>query len=127
MSEEILDEELNSFFVAPARSINGEELAPYTEGSRLLLLQVRTDEDSPHYFIWAFVFLHILLKRNKKEAVALAWKKELFKEKLFEWLETKKENDRDEAARICSEMVEEAGKSRPEIIGSKNGGTEGKA
>lgn len=127
MSNEILDEELNSFFVAPERQFNGEVLAPYTEGSRLLLLQVRSDEDSPHYFIWAFVFLHILLKRNKKEAVSLAWKKEVFKEKLFEWLETKGENDRDEAARICAEMVEEAAKSRAEIIGNKSGGTEGKA
>ena len=71
MSNEIL-EELNASFVSPDREFKGEKLAQYTEGSRLLLMQVRDDGDSSIYFIWSFLYLHILLAKNRKEAIKLA-------------------------------------------------------
>ena len=72
MSNEIL-EELNASFVAGERTFKGKPLAPYTEGSKLLLLQVRDDGDSSLYFVYSFVFVHILIKENRREVINLCW------------------------------------------------------
>lgn len=124
---DILNEELDSAFVAPARQFKGDELAPYTEGSRLLLMQVRDDNDSSAFFVWAFIYLHILLKKNRKEAIEMAWKKDLFREILFDWVSKQSEDDRAIATGICSAMVDEASRARVEVIQSPNQIPEGKA
>ena len=111
-----LDEELNSAFIAPDREYIGEKLAPYTEGSRLLLMQVRDDEDSSIYFIWSFIYVHILLAKNKKDAIKLAWNKNLFREKIMEYIEGKTEADREVATTIVSSILDEAQKGRVEAI-----------
>jgi hypothetical protein len=111
-----LEEELNSSFVSPEREFMGEKLAPYTEGSRLLLLQVRDDNDSSIYFIWAFIYMHIQIAKNRKDAIKLAWDKDLFREKIIEYIEGKNESDRDSATKIVSAMVDEAQKGRVEVI-----------
>jgi len=80
MSNEILDE-LNASFVSGEREFKGEALAPYTEGSRLLLLQVRDENDSSIFFVWSFLYLHILLRKNRKEAIKLAWNRDLLGKK----------------------------------------------
>ena len=121
MSNEILDE-LNSNFVSPERDFNGEKLAPYTEGSRLLLLQVRDDGDSSVYFIWSFIYLHILLAKNRKEAIKLAWKRDDFRESLLDWIASKNEKDRDMATTLVTSIIEEASKSSVEVIGGNGGG-----
>lgn len=117
MSNEILDE-LNSSFVSPEKEFDGEKLAPYTEGSRLLLLQVRDDEDSPMYFVWAFLYLHILLAKNRKEAIKIAWNKDKFRESLLEWIEKKTEADRDKATILVSKIIEEASRGAVDIVPS---------
>lgn len=124
---DILNEELDSAFVAPTRQFKGEELAPYTEGSRLLLMQVRDDNDSSAFFVWAFVYLHILLKRNRKEAIQSAWDKDKFRESLFDWVSKQSESDREIATNICASMVDEASKARVEVIPTPNQLSEGKA
>jgi len=111
-----LEEELNSTFVSPEREFMGEKLAPYTEGSRLLLLQVRDDEDSSIYFIWAFVYMHIELAKDRKEAIKLAWNKNLFREKLFLWADNKTQSDRDIATNLVSSIIEEATKGQIEVL-----------
>ena len=111
-----LDEELNSTFISPDKEYMGEKLAPYTEGSRLLLLQVRDDEDSSIYFIWSFIYIHILLAKNKKDAIKLAWNKNLFREKIIEYIEGKTEADREVATTIVSKILDEAQKGRVEAI-----------
>lgn len=113
---EILDSELNSMFVSPEREFLGEPLAPYTEGSRLLIMQTKSDEDASMFFVWAFVYLHILLKKNKKEAIKLSWNKDLFREKVFEWAETKGERDRETATSLVAEILDEASKGSVEPI-----------
>jgi len=117
MSNEILDE-LNSSFVSAEKEFDGEKLAPYTEGSRLLLLQVRDDEDSPMYFVWAFLYLHILLAKNRKEAIKIAWNKDKFRESLLEWIEKKTEADRDKATILASKIIEEASRGAVDIVPS---------
>lgn len=119
MSNEILDE-LNATFVSGERQFKGEPLAPYTEGSRLLMLQVRDEGDSSVFFIWAFLYLHILLKKNRKEAISLAWKKELFREQLLEWIADKTPEDRDTATSLVASIVDEATKGQVEVIQSPN-------
>lgn len=111
-----LEEELNSTFVSPEREFMGEKLAPYTEGSRLLLLQVRDDEDSSIYFIWAFIYMHIQIAKNRKDAIKLAWNKNLFREKLFLWADNKTQSDRDIATNLVSSIIEEATKGQIEVL-----------
>jgi hypothetical protein len=111
-----LEEELNSAFISPEKEFMGEKLAPYTEGSRLLLLQVRDDEDSSIYFIWSFIYVHILLAKNKKEAIKLAWNKNLFREKIMEYIEGKTEEDRELATTIVSNILDEAQKGKVDVI-----------
>lgn len=120
MSDDILAE-LSSAFVAPEKEFKGEILAPYTEGSRLLLMQLRDDEDSSIYFIWSFVFLHILLNKNRKEAIRLSWNKDLFREKLLEWVIDKSETDRETATTLVSLVIEDTAKARVEPIPSPGG------
>ena len=115
MSDDILDE-LNASFVSPDREFLGQRLAPYTEGSRLLLLQVRDENDSSIWFVWAFVFLHILLAKDRKEAIKVAWNKELFRERLLDWVAEKTIAEREIATEIVSKIVEEASRAKVEAI-----------
>jgi hypothetical protein len=113
---EILDSELNSAFIALEREFCGEKLAPYTEGSRLLLMQAKSDEDSSIFFVWAFIFLHIQLAKNRKEAIKIAWNKEGFREKVLDWADTKTPADRDKATNLVGEILEESSKGAVEAI-----------
>ncbi len=117
-----LDEELNSAFIAPNKEYMGEPLANYTEGSRLLLMQVRDDADSSVYFIWSFMFIHIQLFKNRKEATKLAWDRDLFREKLFEYIDGKTEEDRAVAMKIVSAMIDDASRGRVDIIATPGQG-----
>jgi len=117
---DILNEELNSAFVQPERQFKGEAIAPYTEGSRLLLLQVRDEQDSSVFFIWAFLYMHIQLAKSKKDAIKLAWNKDLFREKVMDWIENKNEVDRAEATNIVSSIIEQSQKGQVEPIGSNS-------
>jgi hypothetical protein len=111
-----LEEELNSAFISPQKEFMGEKLAPYTEGSRLLLLQVRDDNDSSIYFIWSFIYVHLLLAKNKKDAIKLCWNKDLFREKIMEYIEVKTEADREVATTIVSNILDEAQKGKVDVI-----------
>ena len=120
-----LEEELNSVFIVPEREFNGEALAPYTEGSRLLLLQAKTDDDVPLFFVWAFVFLHIQLAKNRKETIRLAWDKDSFRDKVLQWADTKTEAQREQATALVGSILEEASKGIVEPI--KTGSQPGNA
>lgn len=109
---DILDDELNSVFITPSRQFKGEELATYSEGSRLLMMQVRGEHDSPMFFVWSFLYLHIQIKKNRKEAIRLAWDKDGFREKIMEWADTMNESDRERGTAIVGEILEEAGKGQ---------------
>ena len=122
-----LEEELNSAFISPQKEFMGEKLAPYTEGSRLLLLQVRDDNDSSIYFIWAFIYIHIQIAKNKKDAIKLAWNKDLFREKIMEYIEGKNEADREIATSLVSNILDEASKGKIETIPTPGGADLGNA
>lgn len=120
---EILDSELNSAFVAGEREFMGQPLAPYTEGSRMLLMQARSDDDSAVYFVWAFVFVHIELKKNRRETIKLVWDKAKFREALLDWVFDKTEQDRENATILVNDILEQSmrGKVEPIISGGGPG------
>ena len=116
---DILDEELNASFVQPNKSFKGEQIAEYTEGSRLLMLQCKDKNDSSVYFVWSFLYLHLLLHKNKREAIKLAWDKDAFRERVLDWVADKTDEDRDIATNIVSTIIEDAGKARVSIVQSE--------
>jgi hypothetical protein len=118
MSEENLQQELDQAFISPDRCFKDQKLAPYTEGSRLLMLQVRDDSDSAIYFVWSFIYLHILLAEDRKKAIRLAWDKDAFREKLMDWIAEMSEQDRNTASIMCSSILSEANKARVNVIPS---------
>ena len=117
---DILNEELNATFVRPGRDFKGQPLAEYTEGSRLLMLHCKEPQDSSVYFVWAFLYIHILIAKNRKEAIKLAWNRDEFRDQLLGWIEDKTEDDRTLATNIVSEMIEEASKARVSVVSSGN-------
>ena len=121
---DILEEELSASFVQPHKSFKGEQIAEYTEGSRLLMLQCKDKNDSSIYFIWSFLYLHLLIHKNKREAIKLAWDKDAFRERVLDWVVEKTEEDREIATNIVSKIIEEAGKARVSVVRS---GFEGQA
>lgn len=118
---DILNDELNSAFVQAEKQFKGDAIAPYTEGSRLLLLQVRDENDSSIFFVWAFLYMHIQLAKNKKEAIRLAWNKDLFREKVMDWVENKNDQDRAEATNIVSAILDQAQKGQVEAVQTSQG------
>ncbi|MFZ9739385.1 MAG: hypothetical protein ACO3EZ_15395 [Prochlorotrichaceae cyanobacterium] len=113
---EILDSELNSMFVAPEREFKGEPLAKYTEGSRLLLLQTKTDESNPTFFIWAFIYLHIQLKKNRKEIIRLCWDCDAFRDKVLSWIDGMTKADSNEAINLVATILDEASAGSVEAV-----------
>ena len=118
MSEENLLQELDNSLISPDRYFKDQKLAPYTEGSRLLMLQVRDDSDSAIYFVWSFIYLHILLAEDRKRTIRLAWDKDAFREKLMDWIAEMSEDDRNTASVMCSAILAEANKARVNVIPS---------
>ena len=118
MSEEALLQELDNSLISPDRYFKDQRLAPYTEGSRLLMLQVRDDSDSAIYFVWSFIYLHILLAEDRKKTIRLAWDKDAFREKLMDWIAEMTEEDRNTASVMCSAILAEANKARVNVIPS---------
>jgi hypothetical protein len=118
MSEEALLQELDNSLISPDRYFKNQKLAPYTEGSRLLMLQVRDDSDSAIYFVWSFIYLHILLAEDRKRTIRLAWDKDAFREKLMDWIAEMSEDDRTTASIMCSSILSEANKARVNVIPS---------
>lgn len=116
MSDENLQEELDAAFVRPGRTFRGQPLAPYTEGSRLLLLQVRDPQDSGVFFVYAFVFLHQELARDRRAAIRLAWDRDAFREQVLDWAGSFTSQDRDVAGEIVESMLQEASRASVEVV-----------
>lgn len=113
---DILNEELDSSFVSPQREFRGEKLAPYTEGSRILLSQVRDDGDSGSFFVWAFVYMHILIANDRKGAISLAWNKNGFRESLLDWASKMTREDSRLAEELVLSIINDSNKGSVEAI-----------
>lgn len=119
MSEEQdLAKELDGSFVANVRTWRGQVLAPYTEGSRILMAQIRGKEDVGLYFIYAFLFLHLELKKDRRNAIRLCWDKDAFREAVLDFSSDMSISDRDHAAAIVTSILDEAERAETEAIPS---------
>lgn len=119
MSEETdLSQELNGSFVTTDRLWKGQPLAPYTEGSRLLMSQIRSEHDAGLFFIWAFLFLHLQLKKDRKAAIRLCWDRDAFREAVLDFSSGMSMADRDQAGAIVNAMLDEAARAETEVIPS---------
>lgn len=107
--------ELDGFFVSGERTWKGQPLAHYTEGSRLLMAQIRSEEDAGLFFIWAFLYLHIQLKKDRKNAIRLCWNRDAFREAVLDFSCGMTMADRDSAAVIVNAMLDEAAKAETEV------------
>lgn len=116
MSEQDYSAELDAAFVADERTWQGQKIAPYTEGSRLLLSQIRSDQDSPLFFVYSFLFLHLQLAQDRRAAVRLAWDRDAFREAVLDFSEKFGEAEREQAGSIVGAMVDEASKARTEPV-----------
>ena len=119
MDDNSLDLELNNAFISPAKTWQGQELAPYTEGSRLIMSQVRNKEDSGIFFIYSFLFIHIELKKNRKALLRLAWNIEEFRSSVMDFACTIK--DSEAATALVSSIFDEAAKAQYEIVDTTGG------
>ncbi len=116
MAEETdLSAELDGAFVSGERTWKGQPLAPYTEGSRLLMAQVRSEEDAGLFFIWAFLYLHLELKKDRKNAIRLCWNREAFREAVLDFSSGMTIADRDSAAAVVNAMLDEAARAETEV------------
>lgn len=104
--------------MADARTWKGQPLAPYTEGSRLLMSQIRSEHDAGLFFIWAFLFLHIELKKDRKNAIRLCWDRDAFREAVLDFSAGMTLADRDIAATLVNAVLDEAANAETEIIPS---------
>lgn len=119
MNEETdLAQELNASFVADERTWKGQPLAPYTEGSRLLMSQIRSEHDAGLFFIWAFLYLHLQLKKDRKQAIRLCWDRDAFREAVLDFSAGMSMADRDLAAAIVNAMLDEAARAETEVLPS---------
>jgi len=117
VSEDIdLSQELDGAFVSGVRTWKGQVLAPYTEGSRILMSQIRGKEDVGLFFIYAFLFLHLELKKDRRNAIGLCWDKEAFREAVLDFSSSMSMTDRDLAASIVTSILDEADKAETEAI-----------
>jgi hypothetical protein len=116
--ESDISKELDGSFVSDVRSWKGQVLAPYTEGSRILMAQIRGKEDVGLYFIYAFLFLHLELKKDRRNAIRLCWDKDAFREAVLDFSSEMSINDRDHAASIVTSILDEAEKAETEAIPS---------
>jgi hypothetical protein len=80
------------------------------------MLQVYDEADSSIFFVWAFIFMHTQLAKNRKEAIKLAWNKELFRDKVLTWADNKTEADREVATSLVASIIGEANKGQIEVV-----------
>lgn len=116
--EENLQQELDGAFVQGQRLWRGQPLAPYTEGSRLLMNQIRSDADAGLFFIWAFLYLHLELKRDRKNAIRLCWDRDAFREAVLDFSSAMSVADREQAAGLVNAMLDESTRAETEVAPS---------
>jgi hypothetical protein len=117
MSEEIdISQELNGAFAQDVRLWKGKQLAPYTEGSRVLMSQIRSVQDSGLFFVWSFLFLHIELHKDRKNAIRLCWDKNAFREAVLDFSSEMTVSDRDAAAVMVNKIMDESTAAELEVV-----------
>lgn len=109
--DEALGAKQDSPFALNQRSFKGQRLNKFTLGHRVILSQIREENDSTEFFVWSTVFS---LLKDKEEVVGLAWNKTRFRKAVIDWIDTLKESDFEEALGVVNSIYNEIAESRVE-------------
>lgn len=110
--DEAISNQPDSSFALNQRSFKGHKLNKFTLGHRIILNQVREENDSTEFFIWSTIFS---LLKNREEIVSLAWDKNKFRTAVLNWVDTMKADDFQEALTIINSIYDEINMASVEI------------
>jgi hypothetical protein len=79
------------------------------------MAQVRSEDDAGLFFIWAFLYLHLELRKDRKNAIRLCWNREAFREAVLDFSSGMTIADRDSAAAVVNAMLDEAARAETEV------------
>ena len=114
--EEILNKNLDKTFALGERQFKAQKLNKFTLGHRIILNQVREDQDSTEFFIWSTLFC---LVTPRERLVELGWDKNKFRGAVLDWADKFAEEDFVEAVKIVEDVFKEITESK---VTTKEGG-----
>lgn len=114
--DEILAKNLDKTFALGERQFKGQKLNKFTLGHRIILNQVREEQDSTEFFIWGTLFC---LVNQREKLVELGWDKNKFRKAVLDWADKFVEEDFIEAVKIVEDVFREITDSK---VTTKEGG-----
>lgn len=114
--DEVLAKNLDKTFALGERQFNGQKLNKFTLGHRIILNQVREEQDSTEFFIWSTLFC---LVTPREKLVELGWDKNKFRAAVLNWADKFVEEDFVEAVKIVEDVFKEITDSK---VTTKEGG-----
>lgn len=102
--DEILAKNLDKTFALGERQFKGQKLNKFTLGHRIILNQVREEQDSTEFFIWSTLFC---LVTPREKLVELGWDKNKFRGAVLNWADKFVEEDFVEAVKIVEDVFKE--------------------
>lgn len=114
--DEVLAKNLDKTFALGERQFKGQKLNKFTLGHRIILNQVREEQDSTEFFIWATLFC---LVNQREKLVELGWDKNKFRKAVLDWADKFVEEDFIEAVKIVEDVFREITDSK---VTTKEGG-----
>lgn len=114
--DEVLAKNLDKTFALGERQFKGQKLNKFTLGHRIILNQVREEQDSTEFFIWSTLFC---LTTPREKLVELGWDKNKFRRAVLDWADKFVEEDFIEAVKIVEDVFKEITDSK---VTTKEGG-----
>jgi len=114
--DEVLAKNLDKAFALGERQFRGQKLNKFTLGHRIILNQVREEQDSTEFFIWSTLFC---LTTPREKLVELGWDKNKFRGAVLDWADKFVEEDFIEAVKIVEDVFREINDSK---VTTKEGG-----
>ena len=114
--DEVLAKNLDKTFALGERQFKGQKLNKFTLGHRIILNQVREEQDSTEFFIWSTLFC---LTTPRERLVELGWDKNKFRGAVLDWADKFVEEDFIEAVKIIEDVFKEITDSK---VTTKEGG-----
>lgn len=114
--DEVLAKNLDKTFALGERQFKGQKLNKFTLGHRIILNQVREEQDSTEFFIWGTLFC---LVNQREKLVELGWDKNKFRKAVLDWADKFVEEDFIEAVKIVEDVFREITDSK---VTTKEGG-----
>lgn len=114
--DEALNKNLDKSFALGERHFKGQKLNKFTLGHRIILNQVREEQDSTEFFIWSTLFCLI---SPREKLVDLGWDKLNFRNAVLDWADSFVEEDFIEAVKIVEDVFKEITDSK---VTTKEGG-----